>query len=57
MDSRIEGQYSSYEAMKVANIAIQCVNIRPESRPKMDDVVRLLEQLQDSNDALVQNMI
>lgn len=44
MDSHIEGQYSSHEAMKVANIAIQCVNIRPESRPKMDDVVRLLEQ-------------
>jgi hypothetical protein len=57
MDSHIEGQYSSHEAMKVANIAIQCVNVRPQSRPKMDDVVTLLEQLQDSNDAVVQNMI
>ncbi|KAK7285224.1 hypothetical protein RJT34_19988 [Clitoria ternatea] len=48
MDSRIEGQYTLHEAMKVAHIAIQCISAEPKVRPSIDEVVRSLEQLQDS---------
>jgi len=50
MDARIEGQYSMREAMKVANLAIQCLSVEPRFRPKMDEVVRVLEELQDSGE-------
>lgn len=50
MDARIEGQYLVREAMKVAKIAIQCLSVEPRFRPTMADVVRALEQLQDSSD-------
>jgi len=46
----IEGQYSSHEAMKLAHIVIQCLSERPEYRPKIEEIVRSLEQLHDSND-------
>ncbi|KAL4621127.1 hypothetical protein ACB092_06G205200 [Castanea dentata] len=49
-DARIEGQYSFGIALKVANLAIQCLSVEPRFRPNMDKVVRILEQLQDSND-------
>lgn len=49
MDARIEGQYSSHEAMKVAHIAIQCLSVEQKYRPNIDVVVRSLEQLQESN--------
>lgn len=50
MDARIEGQYPVRQAMKVANIAIQCLSVEPRFRPTMAEVVRALEQLQDSTD-------
>lgn len=50
MDARIEGQYTLRKAMKVANLAIQCLSVEPRFRPKMDEVVRILEELQDSDD-------
>ncbi|KAL2973789.1 hypothetical protein AAZX31_14G066700 [Glycine max] len=50
MDARIEGQYTLRESMKVANLAIQCLSVEPRFRPKMDEVVRALEELQDSED-------
>ncbi|WVY90313.1 hypothetical protein V8G54_035827 [Vigna mungo] len=53
MDARIEGQYSTREAMKVANLAIQCLSVEPRFRPKMDEVVRALEELQDSGEKTV----
>lgn len=53
MDSDIEGQYSLLEAMKVACIVIQCVYGESKFRPNMDEVVRSLEQIQDSNDTVV----
>ncbi|XP_027333292.1 receptor-like cytoplasmic kinase 176 [Abrus precatorius] len=50
MDARIEGQYTLREAMKVANLAVQCLSVEPRFRPKMDEVVRTLEELLDSDD-------
>lgn len=52
MDVDIKGQYSSREAMKVAHIVIQCLSEIPRCRPSISEVVKLLEQLQDSNDTV-----
>lgn len=51
LDSRLEGQYSVTRAVKVANLALQCLRMDARSRPTMDEVVTALEQLQDSKDA------
>lgn len=48
-DSRIEGQYSLGAALKVANLAHRCLSAEPRLRPNMVEVVRVLEQLQDSD--------
>jgi hypothetical protein len=52
IDARLEGHYSSQESMKVARIVIKCLSERPKYRPNIDEVVRLLEQVQDSNDTI-----
>ena len=48
MDSRLEGQYSLDGAYKACTLALRCLSIQPKLRPNMDDVVKELEQLQDS---------
>uniref|UniRef100_A0A3N7H4Y9 Protein kinase domain-containing protein n=1 Tax=Populus trichocarpa TaxID=3694 RepID=A0A3N7H4Y9_POPTR len=50
MDARIQGQYSSSDALKAANLAIQCLSTEPKYRPNMEAVVKALEQLHNSND-------
>jgi hypothetical protein len=50
IDSHIQGQYSSRGVMKVARVIIQCLSERPKYRPNIDEVMRSLEQLHDSND-------
>ncbi|KAK2972366.1 hypothetical protein RJ640_014424 [Escallonia rubra] len=52
LDTRLEGQYSLGRAMKVANLALQCLCMEPKLRPSMDEVVTALEQLQDSKDTV-----
>lgn len=52
MDTRIEGQYSPSRAQRAAALAFQCLSVDAKFRPNMDEVVRALEQLQDSKDAL-----
>ncbi|KAL4326229.1 hypothetical protein GQ457_11G018080 [Hibiscus cannabinus] len=46
LDPRMEGQYSSKTAMKVANLAYQCLSQNPKGRPLMSQVVELLETFQ-----------
>ncbi|KAL3623061.1 putative serine/threonine-protein kinase pbl9 [Castilleja foliolosa] len=48
LDARLEGQYSLVQAAKAANLALQCLCMDARPRPNMDEVVRVLEQLQDS---------
>ncbi|KAE9615057.1 hypothetical protein Lal_00048274 [Lupinus albus] len=50
MDARIEGQYTLRDAMKVADLVILCISAEPRFRPKMEQVVAALEELQDSDD-------
>ncbi|RDX96209.1 Receptor-like cytoplasmic kinase 176, partial [Mucuna pruriens] len=50
MDSRLEGQYSLNQAQRAATLAFHCLAIEPKYRPSMDEVVKALEQLRQSND-------
>ncbi|KAK2965494.1 hypothetical protein RJ640_001611 [Escallonia rubra] len=50
MDARIEGQYSLVGAVRAATIAVKCLSTEPKLRPRMDEVVEALEQLQDLKD-------
>ncbi|WCJ19624.1 Protein kinase superfamily protein [Euphorbia peplus] len=45
LDSRIEGQYTVKDALKIANLAVQCISPEPKFRPKMEEVIKALEQL------------
>lgn len=46
LDPRMEGQYSTRTAIKVANLAYQCLSQNPKGRPLMSQVVELLESFQ-----------
>ncbi|KAI4329078.1 hypothetical protein L6164_021380 [Bauhinia variegata] len=50
MDPRLEGQYSSQGARKVAALAYQCLSNQAKSRPTMRTVVKTLEPLMDIAD-------
>lgn len=44
MDQRLGAEYDAAEAAAVAELAMQCVSDRPEFRPSMADVVRVLQE-------------
>lgn len=46
LDPKIEGQYSSRAAIKVAHLAYQCLSQNPKGRPLMSQVVEILENFQ-----------
>ncbi|XP_058068552.1 probable serine/threonine-protein kinase PBL17 [Magnolia sinica] len=52
LDPRMEGQYSSKAAQKVAHLAYQCLSQNPKGRPTMNQVVEILETFQE--EALLQ---
>ncbi|KAK4440864.1 putative serine/threonine-protein kinase PBL10 [Sesamum alatum] len=49
IDNRLEGQYTMDVAQKVAILASRCISLEPKLRPKMEEIVKELEQLQDSS--------
>ncbi|KAL2968596.1 hypothetical protein AAZX31_15G037000 [Glycine max] len=49
LDTRLEGQYSTDDACKLATLALRCLSIESKFRPNMDEVVTTLEQLQVPN--------
>uniref|UniRef100_A0A7N0V354 non-specific serine/threonine protein kinase n=1 Tax=Kalanchoe fedtschenkoi TaxID=63787 RepID=A0A7N0V354_KALFE len=51
MDARIQGQYSVNGVQKAANLAMQCLSVKPKLRPNMPQVVAALEQLQSDSGA------
>ncbi|XP_027162635.1 receptor-like cytoplasmic kinase 176 [Coffea eugenioides] len=57
IDARIEGQYSLGGAIKAANLAVKCLATEPKYRPNMDEVVKALEQLQDSDSGSVKHEV
>ncbi|KAI3455628.1 hypothetical protein Pfo_012291 [Paulownia fortunei] len=50
MDPRLEGQYSTEGAKKVAALAHQCLSHYPKSRPNMNHVVKILEPILEYTD-------
>lgn len=50
VDSRLQGQYSLDVAHKAANLALRCISTEPKFRPRMDQVVKELEHLQNSKE-------
>ncbi|XAR64324.1 Non-specific serine/threonine protein kinase [Bertholletia excelsa] len=46
LDPRMEGQYSTVTAQKVANLTYLCLSENPNGRPAMRQVVKILETLQ-----------
>ncbi|PIN01496.1 Serine/threonine protein kinase [Handroanthus impetiginosus] len=50
MDPRLEGQYPEIGAQKAATLAYQCLSNRPKLRPKMSQVIKVLEPLKDLDD-------
>ena len=46
LDPRMEGQYSTKTAMKVAHLAYLCLSQNPKGRPLMVQVVEILEAFQ-----------
>ncbi|KAK1562079.1 hypothetical protein Q3G72_005849 [Acer saccharum] len=51
LDPRLEGQYTLPLAQKAATLAHQCLSIESKSRPDMDEIVKVLEELQDMSKA------
>lgn len=49
-DPRMDGQYTVKAAMKVANLAYQCLSQNPKSRPLMSQVVEILEAFQSKEE-------
>ncbi|KAJ4820297.1 Protein kinase superfamily protein [Rhynchospora pubera] len=50
MDSRLEGQYPRKKAQVVSNLALLCISNEARLRPKMSEVLKILEQLKDPKD-------
>ncbi|XP_021908137.1 probable serine/threonine-protein kinase PIX13 isoform X2 [Carica papaya] len=46
MDAKIEGQYSSKAAWQAAQLTLKCLEGEPRSRPSMNEVVEVLEQIE-----------
>jgi len=53
IDRRLEGQYPTKGALKVAMLAFKCLSHHPNPRPSMSDVVKVLEPLQDFDDVFI----
>jgi len=50
IDPRLEGQNSHSRAHAEAALASQCSSVEPRIKPNMDEVVKTMEQLQESKD-------
>lgn len=50
LDARLEGQYTVSNALKVVTVAVKCLSTEPKHRPTMEEVVKELENLNNSND-------
>ncbi|KAI3442435.1 Protein kinase domain-containing protein [Psidium guajava] len=50
MDSHLAGKFSMEEAMKVVNLASQCLQHEPRERPNIKDIVAMLGPLQTKSD-------
>ncbi|XP_020574138.1 probable serine/threonine-protein kinase PIX13 isoform X1 [Phalaenopsis equestris] len=52
VDQRLEGQYPSKAAFKVAQLILKCLEVEPKSRPSMVEVVETLEHIESTKGRL-----
>ncbi|XP_065866238.1 probable serine/threonine-protein kinase PIX13 [Euphorbia lathyris] len=50
MDSRLEGRYPSKAAVRIAQLALTCIEPEPKHRPSMKEVVEILETIEATKD-------
>lgn len=50
MDSRLEGKYPSKAALKIAQLALNCIESEHRHRPSMKEVVETLEKIEASDE-------
>ncbi|WCJ40013.1 Protein kinase superfamily protein [Euphorbia peplus] len=50
MDSRLEGRYPSKAAVKIAQLALTCIESEPKHRPSMKEVVEILVTIEATKD-------
>lgn len=53
MDPRLDRQYTQIGALRAATISIKCLALEPKYRPSMKEVVKSLEQIQDTGNARI----
>ncbi|KAG5527681.1 hypothetical protein RHGRI_028572 [Rhododendron griersonianum] len=49
IDSRLEGRYPEEAALRIAHLALHCLEDQPKARPSMEEVVETLESITASN--------
>ena len=54
MDSRLEGRYPAKAALRIAQLALNCLESEHKHRPHMKDVVITLEQIEAAKDRPVE---
>lgn len=50
MDARLEGKYHSRAAIRMAHLALRCLEKEPKMRPSMKDVLETLKELEGARD-------
>ncbi|TXG66865.1 hypothetical protein EZV62_008140 [Acer yangbiense] len=46
MDVQMEGQYSSEAALQAAQLSLRCLELDPQSRPSMKEVMEVLKEIE-----------
>lgn len=54
MDSRLEGKYPSKAALRMAQLALNCLESEPKHRPPMKEVVVTLERIEAMNERQIE---
>ncbi|XP_027329519.1 probable serine/threonine-protein kinase PIX13 [Abrus precatorius] len=55
MDAKLEGKYPCNLALKVAQLALKCIQVDPKVRPSMKEVVETLEHVEAANEKPADN--
>ncbi|KAL2338704.1 hypothetical protein Fmac_013150 [Flemingia macrophylla] len=55
MDAKLEGKYPNNLALRLAELAIKCIQAEPKVRPSMKEVVETLEQIEADNEKPADN--
>jgi len=55
MDAKLEGKYPTNLALRVALLALKCMQTEPKVRPSMKEVVERLEQIEAANEKPADN--